>query len=122
VRWAARTVAVAPAIGVMCLTGAAFAEAPESWEDPPPVAPLHALLILFVIPLGLFLLITLLVCLPSMRRGESYQPGQLWRAEPEWFGGPRRGLDAVDENESAAAGAGGTADTHPGRGGASGHW
>jgi hypothetical protein len=54
------------------------------------------LLVLVVIPLALFGLIWLLVYLPSMTRGEKYKPGQAWRGEPEWFGGPRGGLEALE--------------------------
>ena len=50
-----------------------------------------------VIPIGLFILITLLVYIPSMTKNESYRPGQAWRGEPTWFGGPRGGfLEAAE--------------------------
>ena len=75
---------------------AAFADPPASWENTPHVSPLYTILVLGAIPLGLFVLITLLVCLPSMSRGEKYVPGQVWRGQPEWFGGPRDGLAAAD--------------------------
>ena len=103
------------------LTGPAFATAPDSWEDPGQVGALHAIVIFVLIPLGLFLLITLLVMIPFMRKGEGYQPGQVWRSEPEWFGGPRGGLDAVDNAPPAAVGAGESGSAAD-RGGASGHW
>lgn len=120
VRRAARVLALVPALFVTSATGAAFAEAPATWEDNAAVSPLHVILVLAVIPIGLFVLITLLVYLPSMSRGESYQPGQVWRSEPSWFGGPRRGVDSVDGNdEQPAVGRGGSGST---RGGASGHW
>jgi len=109
-----------PALLVTSATGAAFAEAPDSWEDNAAVSPLYVIVVLVLIPLGLFVLITLLVYLPSMSRGESYQPGQVWRSEPSWFGGPRRGLDAAEtEGEQPAVDAG---SPHASLGGASGHW
>lgn len=102
-------------------TGAAFADAPEQWQDNGPVSPLHVLLVLAVIPIGLFLLIVLLVYLPSMSRGHSYRPGQAWRNEPEWFGGPRGGVEAADQQPAAVgSGSADTAETE--RGGASGRW
>jgi hypothetical protein len=111
--------ALTPAILVTSATGAAFADPPESWENGPSVDPLHAVLVLLLIPLGLFLLITLLVYVPSMSRGQGYHPGEAWRNESEWFGGPRAGLEAVDKAEQPAVGSG-----EPGadRGGASGRW
>ncbi|MGA8211609.1 MAG: hypothetical protein WB798_15830, partial [Nocardioidaceae bacterium] len=91
VRRAARVAALLPAVLVTSLTGVAHAEAPETWEQPPDVSVLHGLLVVLGIPAGLFVLITLLVVLPSMGRDRDYSPGQAWRAEPEWFGGPRSG-------------------------------
>ncbi len=118
-RRAARALALTPALAVTVATGTAFAEAPDTWENTPSVSPLHALLIIAVIPIGLFVLITLLVYVPSMVRGERYQPGQAWRSEPEWFGGPRSGLDAVDEADRPAVGPGSSESTS---GGTSGRW
>jgi hypothetical protein len=96
VRRAARALALTPAVLVLAAAGPAFATAPEQWGHEP-VSPLHALLVLVVIPVGLFVLITLLVYVPSLARGERYQPGLAWRNEPEWFGGPSRGVEAADE-------------------------
>jgi hypothetical protein len=119
VRRAARVLALAPAILVTSATGTAFADPPASWEDNPGVSPLHAIIVLGVIPVGLFLLITLLVYVPAMSRGQSYHPGEAWRGEPEWFGGPRKGVAAIDTAQPPAIGSG-----EPGsdRGGASGRW
>ena len=123
VRRAARLLALTPAIVVMSLTGVASADPPVQWEDNPAVSPLYVLLVMVVIPLALFLLITLLVYLPSMSRGERYKPGQAWRSEPEWFGGPRRGIDALPEGGQPSAVGAGAPDEHgETRGGASGRW
>jgi uncharacterized BrkB/YihY/UPF0761 family membrane protein len=122
VRRSARVLAVLLAVLVTSLTSgmsAAYADAPEQWEDTPSVAPLHAILVLAVIPLGLFLLITLLVYIPSMSKAQSYQPGQAWRGESTWFGGPRGGLEAAD---SAAAPQIGSGESELTRGGAGGRW
>ena len=40
------------------------------------------------IPVGLFLLIALLVSIPSMIKGPKYRPGKEWQATPEWYGAP----------------------------------
>jgi hypothetical protein len=121
VRRAARVLALLPAVLVTCVAGAAFAEPPESWATNDSVSPLYVILIMALIPLGLFLLISLLVYLPSMMsKGNGYRPGEAWRGEAEWFGGPGKGLAAVDEAEPPAA-SGSTA-LGSGRGGASGSW
>jgi hypothetical protein len=120
VRRAARLLALAPAIVVTTAAGAAYASPPEQWENTPHVSGLHVILLLVVVPVGLFLLITLLVLLPGMSRGSTYSPTQVWRAEPEWFGGPTTGLEAVDHAPPPSA----LGSAAPGseRGGASGNW
>jgi hypothetical protein len=120
VRRAARVLALLPAVLVTCAAGTAFAETPEQWEDTPGVSPLHVILLLVVIPVGLFLLITLLVYLPSMSRGTGQRPGEAWRGEAEWFGGPGKGLAAVDEAKEPSVSE--SADPANQRGGASGSW
>jgi hypothetical protein len=111
--------ALAPAVLVTSTAGAAVADPPDSWENTPHVSPLYTLLVLGGIPLALFVLITLLVYVPSMSKDEGYQPGQAWRGEPEWFGGPRGGLEAADRTVPPAVGDGRSEST---RGGTSGHW
>lgn len=106
-----------PALLVTSATGVAFAEPPATWENTAHVSGLHVVLLLVLAPVGLFALITLLVYLPSMSKGETYHPGQLWRGESEWFGGPRNGVAAVDSAVPPAALTSG-----PTRGGASGRW
>ena len=91
VRRTVRVLAPVLALLVTSLTGAlsaAYADAPDTWANNPPVSPLQVLLVIVIIPAGLFALITLLVYLPSMSRAEKYQPGQAWRGEATWFGGP----------------------------------
>jgi hypothetical protein len=114
--------ALGPAILVTSLTSTAFAEAPNTWEDPPSVSPAHAILVLAVIPLALIALITLLVYVPSMSKGERYQPGQPWRNEAEWFGGPRGGVEAADRVAQPTAVGSGHEGDEPDRGGTSGRW
>jgi hypothetical protein len=107
-----------PAVTVLSLPAAAVAAPPEGWDEAAAVSPLQFLLVLVLIPAGLFLVIALLAALPSMMRGSSsYQPGLAWRNEPEWFGGPRDGLDKVDRGDQQSL-----ESTSPERGGASGSW
>jgi hypothetical protein len=95
----------------------AFASRPVSWPPADPVSPLDFIIVLVLIPAGLFILIALLSAIPSMARGDStYQPGLAWRNEPEWFGGPRGGLDKADEPAELEAG------ESSDRGGASARW
>ncbi len=85
----------------------ASADAPSTWENTPDVSGFQALLVLFLIPAGLFVVISLLAALPSLIKGDSYEPGQSWRSEGEWFGGPHKGVagaDHVDQAQIEAAG------------------
>jgi uncharacterized membrane protein YgcG len=120
-----RALAVLPAVVVTGVTGTAYADAPATWENSPNVTFFHGLLIYLLVPLALFVIITLLAYLPSMRQGSGYQPGQTWRSEPEWFGGPRAGVQSLDAGTPAAAQRGGGSGHDggsSGRGGFSGHW
>jgi hypothetical protein len=103
---------------VTTTAGTALAAPPDSWESPPSVSPLYIILVLGAIPLALFVVITLLVYLPSMTRGGRADEG--WRGEAEWFGGPREGLEAVDKAEQPRALSDGGAGSS--RGGDGGRW
>ncbi len=117
VRRLARAVALTPA-ALALMAAPAFADTPATWADPDPVSALTALMIIVIIPAGLFLVISLLVYVPSMARGEKYTPGLAWRNESEWFGGPTGGVEAADKAEPQAIE--GTTETD--RGGASARW
>lgn len=114
-----KVLALSPAVLLTTAAGPALAAAPEQWPTEPHVSAMHALLIYLIIPGGLALVITLLVFVPSLARGQKYQPGLAWRNEPEWFGGPREGVEAADR-AAAQAGAGESATDE--RGGASARW
>lgn len=91
----------------------AGAATPEQWESVPDVSVLGFLTVLVLIPLGLAAVIALLTLLPSLARDKGYEPGQEWRGEPEWFGGPTAGVQAAHETtpeqiESRSEGTGGT--------------
>jgi hypothetical protein len=107
-------------------SGSAMADAPDSWQTPTHVSATYTLLVLGAIPLGLFLLITLLVYLPSMRHRSSDGQGEGWRGEAAWFGGPRGGLEAADRNAPPAVTSGrtpaGDQGTQDQPGGTSGRW
>ena len=82
------------------MSGAAFAPAmadtPEAWEQAPDVSALGFLLVLVIIPLGVAAVIALLTVLPSLATDRGYEPGQSWRGESQWFGGPTQGVTAAD--------------------------
>ena len=79
------------------LVSPASADTPTAWEQAPDVSPLGFLMVLLILPLGCAAVITLLVVLPSLASDKGYEPGQSWRGESEWFGGPTRGVGAADD-------------------------
>ena len=95
---------------VVAVAGPAGADVPEGWTDESEsVDPLHALLVLGGIPLLIFVVITLLVVIPGVIKGERFTPGGQ-ATEDQWFGGPSKGtaeLPAPDNEESNAGGASG---------------
>jgi hypothetical protein len=94
---------------VLAVAGPAGADVPEGWSNPDPVDPMHTILVLVGIPLLLFVVITALVVLPGVFKGERFTPGGQ-ATEDQWFGGPRQGtaeLPAPDTDESKAGGASG---------------
>jgi hypothetical protein len=116
VRRLARAVALTPAV-LALMAAPAFADTPERWADSDPVSVMHALLIIVIIPAALFLVISLLVLVPSLARGEKYTPGLAWRNENEWFGGPGDGVEAAEGARPEAI-----EGSETGRGGASARW
>lgn len=115
VRRSVRALVLAPAVALPLVAAPALAAPPETWPQPEPVGALEYLMVLLLIPLGLALLITLLVYVPSLARGgDRYKPGHAWRSESEWFGGPKDGLEGADRAEVSAA--------PEERGGASARW
>ncbi|MCW2780540.1 MAG: hypothetical protein JWR35_989 [Marmoricola sp.] len=112
---------VAAALGVLAVvlmsSGPAMADTPAAWETPPHVSGLQFLIVLFLIPLGLAVVIGVLAALPSLISGDKKPSGQAWRTESEWFGGPRKGVEAADAVTTQQLDAAGED-----RGGASARW
>lgn len=104
-------------LGLALLPAAAFADTPASAPDAPHVSGLQYIVVLVLIPAGLFALVALFAALPSMISDKGYEPGQSWRSEPEWFGGPRKGVEAADDVPAGAIEA-----SEADRGGTSGTW
>jgi hypothetical protein len=108
VRRAALVLSTSAGLGLVALAAPASADVPEGWSNPPSVSALHAVLLLGGIPVLVFVVLALLVFLPSMLRGER-RPGAT-QGEAQWFGGPSKGtseLPAPDNEESKAGGASG---------------
>lgn len=118
----ARRALLAPAGALgLVLAGAAVhpaaADTPAAWEQAPDVSVLGFLLVLVIIPVGVAAVVALLTVLPSMARDKGYEQGAAWRGEPEWFGGPTKGLSAADDVTPAQVEAAGK-----GSGSTSAHW
>jgi uncharacterized BrkB/YihY/UPF0761 family membrane protein len=93
----------------LVLAAPASADVPEGWGETPAIDKLEAILLLVGLPLLLFVVITFLVYVPSIIRGERIAPGHPG-TENQWLGGPRKSADelaAPDTDESQAGGASG---------------
>jgi len=104
---------VTAVVAVVVLPAVAIADTPAAWKNAPDVSGLQFLVVLLLIPAGLALVISLLAVLPSIIKDTGYAPGQSWRAESEWFGGPQKGIEAAadlspQQLEAAESGRGGT--------------
>ncbi len=94
------------------LVAPAVADTPEAWEQAQDPTPFGFLMLVLIIPLGLAAVIALLAVLPTLG-DDGYQPGQSWRGDTEWFGGPTKGVKAADtitheQIEQSSKDAGGT--------------
>ncbi len=108
---------LAPVLLVTSLAGSAFGSAPNTWQKAPAVSGFDMLLVLVIIPGAAAIFITLMVFVPSWARGQKYQPGQAWRVQSTWFGGPEEGLEAADQVTPQAV-----EEPDADRGGASARW
>jgi hypothetical protein len=79
------------------LVSPAAASQPEGWDRDPPVSALHFVTVILLIPLSLAAILILLTILPGLARDRGYEPGQTWRGEAEWFGGPTKGVKSAAE-------------------------
>ncbi|HUR75554.1 MAG TPA: hypothetical protein VMZ00_14830 [Sporichthya sp.] len=61
----------------------------DDGDDPGPgMSKLKVLGVYVGIPVAAFVLIWVVVSIPSMIRGPRYRPGKDWEATPEWYGAP----------------------------------
>lgn len=89
----------------------AHAEVPEGWSDPEEVSLLQLLTVVLGLPAVLFVVITAMVLLPALARGEKLLPST--GSDDQWFGGPGRSAGELESTPQRELGA---------RGGASGSW
>lgn len=87
----------------------AMADLPEAWETPEAVGFLDHAIYILGLPVAVALVITLLVLVPSLARGEKLS-GHAAPVADEWFGGPRGGKAEV-EAAGAAKDSGGASGT-----------
>ena len=90
-----RAGAVLSGLSVALIAVPASAAPPQTWDDPDHDPLLQTLAYLIGVPLLVIALVTLLVYLPSMMRGQSTEPALAFQERNEWFGGPRKGLDST---------------------------
>lgn len=91
------------------MAGPAMADLPEAWETPETASFMDHLLFILALPLAATVVITLMVLVPALARGEKLS-GHSAPVSDEWFGGPRGGKAEVTPAGSAkdAGGASGT--------------
>ncbi len=94
-RRAVRACVVAVCVALTLVTTPALAAPPDTWETSDNGSPLGRLLFLIGVPLAVIAVVTLLTYLPSLIRGQSAQSEPSFGDDPEWFGGPRKGVDAT---------------------------
>jgi hypothetical protein len=70
----ALTLGAAVAAVTMAVVGPAAADTPNGWSNPSHVNPLHFLCFVLFIPVGVALIISGLVLLPGLLRGEGLLP------------------------------------------------
>ena len=99
----ARIAAVSLGLGLGSLAAPALAARPDTWAEPDTGSLLDNLLFLVGVPVLVFVLLALLVYLPSMMRRQSSEPALAFRDRPEWFGGPRKGVGATAVSETEHA-------------------
>lgn len=110
-------------IAVLASAGAASAEIPVGWSDPPPVPVLRDVLLLLGIPLLITFAIVGSIYLPGVIRGEKVAPAGA-RTDDAWFGGRRdpAALETAPASRSIEAGRSGGTDADRETGGAGGSW
>ena len=106
----ASAVTLGLALGTLAAPALAAPPDTDTWEQSDSGALINDLLFLIGVPVLVFVVLALLVYLPSMVRRQSSEPALAFGERPEWFGGPRKGVDSAagdDGNEERASDKGG---------------
>jgi len=102
-RRAVRASVVALGLALTVVATPALAAPPDTWDNSDNGPLLNELLFLIGVPLAVIAVVTLLTYLPSLIRGQSSQSGATFQDNPEWFGGPRAGVDATAPGDEATS-------------------
>jgi Spy/CpxP family protein refolding chaperone len=107
-RIAARVFAATFALVVPLAGAPAFADQPSAWPAQPTHSFWNYLVLLILIPAAIAITITVLVLLPSLVKGDRYDPTQAWAGmrggKSEWFGGPAKGTDQAAAPKAEGSG------------------
>jgi hypothetical protein len=117
VRNLTRAAVTTTGVALTLVAAPAVAAPPTSWEVADNDSALDALLLLGGVPLLIIAVIALLTYLPSMMRSRSTGSALAFQEKPEWFGGPRQGVDS-----EAVVDADPTTTSSTDKGGASARW
>ena len=110
-RLARRTGVVLTAATLSLLAAApAYAEVPEGWSDPDDVSLLQLFTVIFALPAVLFVVITGLVLLPALAKGEKLLPSTSPTPD-QWFGGPDRPTGELETTSREVGPTGGASGT-----------
>jgi hypothetical protein len=107
-RLAARTFAATFALALPLAGAPAFADQPSAWPTQPTHSFWNYLVLLILIPGAIALTIAVLVVLPSLVKGDRYDPTKAWSGmrggSAEWFGGPAKGTDQAAAPKAEGSG------------------
>ena len=107
-RKAVRVFAAAFALALPLAGAPAFADQPSAWPTQPTHSFWNYLVLLILIPAGIAITITVLVVLPSLVKGDRYDPTRAWSGmrggKAEWFGGPAKGTDQAAAPKAEGSG------------------
>jgi hypothetical protein len=95
-------VALGTGLALVAVTVApAAADVPEGWSDPAEMSWLHLLALVAGIPTLMGVVITAVVLIPSLVRGEGLPTG---KTHDDWVGGPQQGTAELREADHAGTG------------------
>lgn len=106
-RRAGRACVVGLGVALSMLATPAVASPPDTWDNSNNGPLLDDLLFLVGVPLAIIAAVTLLTYLPSLIRRQSDGQDLSFQDRTEWFGGPRKGVEAtadVDAQDSSSKG------------------